>query len=96
VQLEAWTVFSNHYHFVAVRRGRGRKHELSKMLTVLHQHTPSGSIGSTKRRPQNWHNFWDTKLTIRIILARLNYVHQNPVEHGLVRLRTVPLCRRRV
>jgi len=48
--LEAWSVFSNHYHFVA-----------------------------------HWHNFWETKLTHRnSYLARLNYVHQNPVKHGLV------------
>ena len=32
-----------------------------------------------------WYNFWDTKLTYeRSYLARLNYVHQNPVKHGLV------------
>jgi putative transposase len=32
-----------------------------------------------------WFNFWDTKLTYeRSYLARLNYVHQNPVRHGLV------------
>ena len=32
-----------------------------------------------------WHNFWDTRLTHeRSYFARLNYVHQNPVKHGLV------------
>ena len=32
-----------------------------------------------------WFNFWDTKLTYeRSYFARLNYVHQNPVKHGLV------------
>ena len=34
-----------------------------------------------------WYNFWETKLTYeRSYLARLNYVHQNPVKHGLVRV----------
>ena len=34
-----------------------------------------------------WYNFWDTKLTYeRSYLARLNYVHQNAVKHGLVRV----------
>src|SRR6185295_13265442 len=34
---------------------------------------------------QVWYNFWDTKLTFEnSYLARLNYVHQNPVKHGLV------------
>ena len=32
-----------------------------------------------------WHNFWDTRLTHQYsYLARLNYVHQNAVRHGLV------------
>jgi putative transposase len=32
-----------------------------------------------------WHNYWETRLTYqRSYLARLNYVHQNPVKHGLV------------
>jgi len=32
-----------------------------------------------------WHNFWETRLTHqKSYLARLNYVHQNPVKHGLV------------
>jgi len=34
---------------------------------------------------QIWYNFWDKKLTYeRSYLARLNYVHQNAVKHGLV------------
>src|SRR5947209_19808137 len=34
-----------------------------------------------------WHNFWDTRLTYQYAyLARLNYVHQNAVKHGLVRV----------
>lgn len=34
---------------------------------------------------QVWHNFRDTQLTYKkSYLARLNYVHQNAVRHGLV------------
>jgi putative transposase len=34
---------------------------------------------------KGWHNFWETRLTYeKSYLARLNYVHQNPVKHGLV------------
>jgi len=86
-QLEAWAVFSNHYHFV------GRSPEdadestsLSKMLAVLHHHTAIrvNRLDKTAGR-KIWHNFWDTKLTYqKSYLARLNYVHQNPVKHGLV------------
>ena len=45
-------------------------------------------------RARGWHNFWDTELTFeKSYLARLNYVHQNPVKHGLVPVaRPVPWC----
>ena len=34
-----------------------------------------------------WHNFRDARLTYQYsYLARLNYVHQNAVKHGLVRV----------
>gem|GEM_PF-1888095 len=40
-------------------------------------------VGTSGRK--TWHNFWDTKLTCeRSYLARLTYVHQNAVRHGLV------------
>ena len=86
-QLEAWAVFSNHYHFVA----HSPPHEngaasLSKMLGVLHEKTAKwvNGLDSMKGR-QVWHNFRETLLTFeRSYLARLNYVHQNPVKHGLV------------
>jgi putative transposase len=33
-----------------------------------------------------WFEYWDTHLSFeRSYLARLHYVHQNPVRHGLVR-----------
>ncbi|MGA7274814.1 MAG: hypothetical protein WBX14_08225, partial [Candidatus Udaeobacter sp.] len=41
-----------------------------------------------------WHNFWDTKLSYqKSYLARLNYVHQNAVKHGLAQLASqYPWC----
>ena len=83
-QLEAWAVFANHYHFVARRNEESAS--LRKLLKHLHANSArelnqiDGSVGRTV-----WFNFWDTKLTYeRSYLARLNYVHQNPVKHGLV------------
>jgi putative transposase len=82
--LQAWAIFSNHYHLVA----NPVKHEVSlaRMCGRLHS-TSSGEInvaeGAIGR--QVWHQYWDTNLTFqRSILARLNYVHQNPVKHGRV------------
>jgi putative transposase len=81
---EAWAVFSNHYHFVAqMRQGAV---PLSDVLHRIHQRT---ALWANERDGQPgrkvWHNFWDTHLTFeRSYLARLNYVMQNPVKHGLV------------
>ena len=56
------------------------------MLGLLHEKSAKwiNKRDSCKGR-QVWHNFWDTRLTYeRSYLTRLNYVHQNPVRHGLV------------
>ncbi|MGE0827509.1 MAG: transposase [Candidatus Binatia bacterium] len=86
-QLEAWTVFSNHYHFVVHSPlGEDGAQSLSKMLGLLHEKTAKwvNRLDHTPGR-HVWHNFRDTRLTYeRSYLARLNYVHQNPVKHGLV------------
>jgi putative transposase len=86
-RLEAWAVFSNHYHFV----GRPPDNapdasSLSCMLGVLHTKT-SGWVNQLDQAPERqvWFNFRETRLTYqKSYLARLNYVHQNPVKHGLV------------
>jgi len=67
-QLGAWTVFSNHYHFVGRSpEDADEKHEpLENAHCAFISTLPSGSIGSTKTAGRKiWHNFWDTKLTIR-------------------------------
>jgi putative transposase len=83
-QLEAWAVFSNHYHFVA--HAMPDAGALRAALTALHSTTAreANRFDSTSER-RVWHNYWDTKLTYeKSYFARLNYVHQNPVKHGLV------------
>jgi len=85
--LEAWAAFSNHYHFIAHSPPTDDDAtSLRKMLMTLHRRTAIwiNRLDQTPGR-QVWHNFWDTRLTFeRSYLARLNYVHQNPVKHGLV------------
>ena len=83
-RLEAWAVFSNHYHFV----GRSGEDATNLRKFLKHLHTDSARelnrLDNAAGRTV-WFNFWDTKLTYeRSYLARLNYVHQNPVKHGLV------------
>jgi putative transposase len=83
-QLEAWAVFSNHYHFVAhVLQGATLLGEFIKKLHGATAHEINRRHAEPER--QVWYNFWDTELTYeKSYLARLNYVHQNPVKHGLV------------
>ena len=87
--LEAWAVFSNHYHFVAHSpENQDTAESLSQMLGTLHEKTAKwvNRLDDAKGR-QVWHNFRDTRLTYeKSYLARLNYVHQNAVKHGLVRV----------
>ena len=83
-QLEAWAVFANHYHLVT--RGNQNSKNLGEFLHRLHgasAHDLNKLDGITER--QVWFNFRDTKLTHQYsYLARLNYVHQNAVKHGVV------------
>ena len=84
-RLEAWSVFSNHYHFVGHSPDHGAD-SLAQMLSLLHEKTAKwiNTLDNSSGR-EVWHNFWETRLTHRnSYLVRLNYVHQNPVKHGLV------------
>jgi putative transposase len=83
-QLEAWAVFVNHYHFIA--RGDPDVRPLDRFLNQLHSDTARKlNLQDQFAGREVWYNFWDTKLTFeRSYLARLNYVHQNAVKHGLV------------
>jgi putative transposase len=83
--LQAWAVFSNHYHFVALSPLDAGN--LPAFLNELHSQTScainqeDGALGR-----QVWYQYWDTHLTYqRSYFARLSYVHRNPVHHGLIR-----------
>src|SRR4051794_28984061 len=88
-RLEAWAVFSNHYHFIGYPPADAADATtLPQMLKVLHVKTAEwvNRLDKAEGR-QVWFNYWDTRLTFqRSYLARLNYVHQNAVKHGLVAL----------
>jgi putative transposase len=91
LSLQAWTMFSNHYHLVVDGCGEA----LHRMLSELHRRQ---SIVCNRRDNaegrQVWYQFRDTELTFeRSWLARLRYTHENAVRHGLVRVATdYPWC----
>ena len=81
--LQAWALFSNHYHLVLQCLAAGR---VQPMLSQLH----SAAAVEINRRDgvrgrKVWYQFWDTQLTFQQSwLARLRYTHENAVHHGLV------------
>jgi len=96
-QLEAWAVFANHYHFVARRLPShfNSTTTLREMVSQVHQETSTWMNGADAAQGRKvWHNFWDSTLTYeKSWIARLNYVHSNPVKHGIVKLaRDYPWC----
>ncbi len=92
-QLEAWAVFSNHYHFVAQSpEDPASLRTLTKKLHIETAKWVNRLDNAAGRRV--WFNFWDSHLTYeRSYLARLHYVHTNPVHHGVVQVSTAyPWC----
>jgi REP-associated tyrosine transposase len=84
LELRCWSVFSNHYHFIVYSERTASS--LKDMISELHSvsgrevNPIDGQIGR-----KVWYQFWDKHLTFeRSYLARLNYVNQNPVHHGIV------------
>jgi len=74
--LQAWSIFSNHYHLVLSADGQ----KIREMLTRLHtvEGIDANAIDGTPGR-RVWFQFRETELTFeRSWLARLRYTHENP------------------
>jgi putative transposase len=82
-QLQAWAIFSNHYHFVAASPENATN--LPKLLGKLHMKTAQAANrldGVSGRKV--WHQFWDSHITFEnSYWPRLRYVQENAVKHGL-------------
>lgn len=81
----AWVVLSNHYHCILTAPREGEP-EVSALLASVHKFTATtwNRADGTRGR-KIWYQFWDTCLTSEgSFWARVNYVHWNPVKHGLV------------
>jgi putative transposase len=82
-QLQAWAVFPNHYHFVGAS---GNSRTLREFVKRVHSATALwlNRMDATPGR-RVWFNYWESAITYDTsYFARLNYVHSNPVKHGLV------------
>jgi putative transposase len=81
--LQAWSILNNHYQLIA--QAPENAVNLSKLIQQLHSITAI-QINRWDNTPgrQVWSNYWDSCLTHeRSYLARLHYVHMNPIKHGL-------------
>jgi putative transposase len=83
-QLDAWVVLDNHYHLLMSSPETGAE-RLPRLLGDMHKflagrwNKADDALGR-----QVWYNYWDTCITDeRSYYARLNYIHWNPVKHGL-------------
>jgi putative transposase len=90
--LQAWAVFPNHYHFISESK---QPQNLRKFISHLHTQTASAvnRLDDTAGK-KIWFQYWETRITFqKSFLARLSYVHQNAVHHGLVpRASLYPWC----
>jgi len=83
-QLRAWAILANHYHFIA--GSPSQPDNLRKSLGKLHMITAK-QLNQSDAQPGRkiWYQYWDSRITFeKAYLARLCYVHNNPIKHGLV------------
>jgi putative transposase len=83
-QLQAWAIFPNHYHFISL--SPEQPETLPTLIKKIH-----GSTSNWINREDGiagrkiWMQYWDSRITFqKSYYSRLNYVHNNPVYHGVV------------
>jgi len=82
-ELQAWALFPNHYHFIAKAPDDAKT--LKILVRQFHSLTARelNQLDNLSGR-KVWFQYWDTCLTYeKSYYARLNYVMNNPVRHGL-------------
>lgn len=82
-KIRAWALFSNHYHWIGLSPEEGSIRRL-----IQHLHSESAKLlNQLDDAPGRkvWFQYWDKCLTYeKSYFARLNYVNNNAVHHGLV------------
>ena len=84
-ELHAWSILSNHYHFLAVSSDDAKS--LVRIISKLHTQSAKW-INQRDNHPGRkvWFQYWESKITYgNSYWSRLRYVHENPVRHGIVR-----------
>jgi len=91
-RLQAWAVFPNHYHFIGENTESGA---VLRFVRSLHSTTAAAINQEDKLTARKvWFQYWESRLTYaKSYFARLSYVHQNAIHHGIVRVASrYPWC----
>ena len=90
-ELQAWAIFSNHYHLVGISPDPDGVRRITKLVhgrSSLHVN----KLDETQGR-KVWYRCRDTQLTSeKSYLARLAYVHNNPRKHLGISPHEYPFC----
>lgn len=93
-RLQAWALFANHVHFVVTPDGPTvpDQEPFESAFQALSTAAVNREEGTKGRSV--WFRSWRTRLTFESsFLARVSYVHNNAVRHGLVeQARDYPWC----
>jgi putative transposase len=82
-ELVAWVILPNHYHAVIRVHQARTVAQLLERLRFESARRFNREDGSPGR--QVWYSYWDRCLwTEGDLWSRINYIHWNPVRHGLV------------
>lgn len=91
-KLRAWAIFSNHYHWIGISPENG---SIRRLIQHLHSESAKllNQLDNTPGR-KVWFQYWDKCLSFeKSYFARLNYVVNNPIHHGLVQVADrYPFC----
>ncbi|MEI8281058.1 MAG: transposase [Armatimonadota bacterium] len=91
VELQAWAIFSNHYHLVGFAPQEKGVQKLNHKIHGVSARNLNILDDSEGRKV--WFQMRDTRLTFeKSYLARLNYVHNNPSKHGFGSPLIYPFC----
>ena len=82
----SWCLLSNHYHLIALAAENART--LSRWIQRFHALSAALVNSIDKQRGRRvWYQYWDKCITFEASYwPRVNYVNNNAVRHGLVKL----------
>ena len=81
--VEAWVVLSNHDHVMLQAAQNSNIPLFAKRLHSISARKVNALDATPGRKV--WYQYWDKFITDeRSYYTRINYIHQNPVQHGIV------------